>query len=177
MQYFGHLLGDPCEPQGPSAITGRLERQLKLLKGRPFPVRAPPFPLSEASVSLIGLFTCLIIKLSVEGLGSLVVRVPGVPKNMGPQLAKTICVTPAQHINFGHSHFPPKIPPKHQNGVPKMNFPELPGPRMSVEILQKSWISRISRPLPIWDFGVPILSVLRGNEVDMLGSAEICDIV
>ena len=52
-----------------------------------------------------------------------------------------------------------------------MNFPELPGPRLSVEILQKP---RISRPIPISDFGVPIFSVLGGNEVDMLGSAEVC---
>ena len=34
--------------------------------------------------------------------------------------------TPAQHINFGHSHFQ-QIPPNHQNGDPKIHFPELPG--------------------------------------------------
>ena len=49
-----------------------------------------------------------------------------------------LLVTPAQHINFGHSHFPQKIPQNAENGVPKMNFPELPGPRVSVEILQKT---------------------------------------
>ena len=30
------------------------------------------------------------------------------------------------------------ILPKHQNVVPKMNFPEFPGTRVSVEILQKT---------------------------------------
>ena len=53
-----------------------------------------------------------------------------------------------------------------------MNFPEFPGSRVSVEILQKPEFSGISRPIPISDFGVPIFSVLGGNEVDMLGSAE-----
>ena len=38
-----------------------------------------------------------------------------------------------------------------------------------MEILQKT---RISRPIPISDFGVPIISVVGGNEVDMLGRAE-----
>ena len=47
-------------------------------------------------------------------------------------------ITPAQHINFGHSHFPQIIPQIAKNGVPKMNFPELPGPGFSVEILHKS---------------------------------------
>ena len=42
-----------------------------------------------------------------------------------------------KHINFGHSHFPKNIP-NQQNGVPKINFPEFPGLRFSVEILQKS---------------------------------------
>ena len=32
---------------------------------------------------------------------------------------------------------PRKSPQIAKNGVPKMNFPELPGPRRSVEILQK----------------------------------------
>ena len=57
---------------------------------------------------------------------------------------------PAQHINFGLSHFFQKIPPKHQNGVPKMNFPELPGLRAFV-------------PIPILDFGVSIFSILGGK--------------
>ena len=44
-------------------------------------------------------------------------------------------LTPAQHINFGHSHFPQRITPNHP--LPNMNFPEFPGPRASVETVQK----------------------------------------
>ena len=51
---------------------------------------------------------------------------------------------------------PRKSPQNAENGVPKMNFPELPGPRVSVEILQKPEFPGISRPIPISDFGVPI---------------------
>ena len=53
-------------------------------------------------------------------------------------------ITPAQHVNFGHSHFSRKIPPKHQNGVPKMNIPEFPGPRVSVECNRKPGKRRAS---------------------------------
>ena len=83
-------------------------------------------------------------------------------------------VTPAQHIKFSHAHFPGKSLPNHQNGVPKMNFPEFPGPGFSVEIsLNFPWFPGISRPPRFQHFGVPIFSVLgSGNEVDMLGIAE-----
>ena len=50
--------------------------------------------------------------------------------------------TPAQQTTFGHSHFSQKIPPYHPNGVPEINMQEFPGPRVSVGILPKQWISR-----------------------------------
>ena len=78
-----------------------------------------------------------------------------------------LLVTPAQHINFGHSHFPQKIPPNRQKWGPQMNFPELSGPRVSVAILQKP---RISRNFPISDFGVPIFSVF--GEMKLICYAE-----
>ena len=59
---------------------------------------------------------------------------------------------------------PGKSPQNAENGVPKMNFPELPGPRVSVEILQNFPESPgVSRPIPISDFGVPIFSVFRAE--------------
>ena len=90
--------------------------------------------------------------------------------------SKLRSLTPAQHINFGHSHFPQKISPNHQNGVPKMNFPEFPGSWFfcgnSPQTLNFSEFPGISRPPRFQHFGVPIFSVLGGNEVDMLGTAE-----
>ena len=44
---------------------------------------------------------------------------------------------------------PRKSPPNHQNGVPKMNFPEFPGSGFSVDILHKPWISRTFPATPI----------------------------
>ena len=37
-----------------------------------------------------------------------------------------VLVTPAQHINFGHSHFPQKIPPKSPKWDPQNEFPGIP---------------------------------------------------
>ena len=44
---------------------------------------------------------------------------------------------------------PRNSPPNHQNGVPKMNFPEFPGSGFSVEILHKPWVSRNFPATPI----------------------------
>ena len=42
-----------------------------------------------------------------------------------------------------------------------------------MEFLQKPEFSGISQLIPISDFGVPIFSVSGGDEVDMLGSADL----
>ena len=49
------------------------------------------------------------------------------PENLSEQLS----LTPAQHINFGRSHFPKKIPPKSPKWCPQNEFREFPGPGFS----------------------------------------------
>ena len=51
-----------------------------------------------------------------------------------------------------------------------MSFPELPDQGFLWKFYRHPEFPGISRPIPISDFGVPIFSVLGGNEVDMLGS-------
>ena len=68
-------------------------------------------------------------------------------------------VTPAQHINFGHLYFPQTITPNHQNGVPKMNFPEFRSGVCGNSTENRNFFG-ISWPIPIWDFEVLIFSVL-----------------
>ena len=55
-------------------------------------------------------------------------------------------------------------PRKRQNGIPKMNFPEIPGPRVSVEIYSRNLnFPELPGPIPISDFGVPIFGVMWGE--------------
>ena len=72
---------------------------------------------------------------------------------------------------------PRKSPPNHQNGVPKPNFPEFPGLGFSVELLQNFYRNAefpgISRPTPVSAVWGPHFQRLGGNEVDMLGSADL----
>ena len=48
---------------------------------------------------------------------------------------------PAQHINFGDSHFPHKNPLRIEMGSRQSIFLEFPGPRVSAETLQKPGVS------------------------------------
>ena len=98
-------------------------------------------------------------------------------KNAASQLMRNLpSWNPCPTYQLGPFSFPPENPPKSPKWGPQNEFPGITrNSRVSVEILQKPWISRnfpISRPIPISDFGVPIFSVLGGNEVDMLGSAD-----
>ena len=74
---------------------------------------------------------------------------------------------------FGHSHLPQKIPPNRQKWGPQNEFPGITRTEGCCgNSYRNPEVPGISRPIPISEFGVPIFSVLTGNEVDMLGSAE-----
>ena len=81
--------------------------------------------------------------------------------------------TPAQHINFGHSHFPPKIPPNRQKWGPQNEFPRITRTKgfcgNSTEILN---FPEFPGPSRFRILGSPFSAFWGGNEVDMLGSAD-----
>ena len=67
---------------------------------------------------------------------------------------------------------PRKSPQIAKHGVPKKKFPRVTRTKgFCGNSTENPDFPGISRPIPISDFGVPIFSVLGGNEVDMLGSA------
>ena len=59
--------------------------------------------------------------------------------------------------------FPTKIPPKSPNEVPKMNFPELPGPAFSVEILHAPNVPEFPDQPRFHHFGVPFSACWGGK--------------
>ena len=82
----------------------------------------------------------------------------------------------AQHINFGRSHPPRKIIPKCPFGIPRMNFPELPGSAFLLAFLYY-WIGNpefpgIFRYFPGEGFWGPQIGFSGEDGVDMLGSGE-----
>ena len=90
---------------------------------------------SLALKSVCGEFECRV--LPVFEIPALTIynkrgRYTQVPTPTHQKTAKFAYLTGAKHINFGHSHFPQKIPPNRQEWGP-----QLPGPRVSVEILRK----------------------------------------
>ena len=86
---------------------------------------------------------------------------------------KKVYIRRAQHINFGHSHPPRKLP---QNAA-LMNFPEFPGSAFSLAFLYSLRGSPefpgISRHFPRQGFWGPQIAFSGEDEVDMLGSGEV----
>ena len=103
------------------------------------------------------------------------------PRNLPPSLTPSLIsseilyVSPLPNIStLAILISPRKSPQIAKNGVPKMNFPELPRPRVSVEILQQPWISRNFPAHPDSGFWGPHFQRFGGNDVDMLGSVDLC---
>ena len=84
--------------------------------------------------------------------------------------ARLVHVTLAQHINFGHSHFPKNILPKSPTWDPQNKFPGIPWSRV--------FLWKFYRTLNIPNFlanpGFELWAFwgFSGNQVDMLGNSE-----
>ena len=91
---------------------------------------------------------------------------------------KSLCFPRVQHINFGRSPPPRKITPKCPFGIPRMNFPEFPGSAFFLAFLY-SFIGNpefpgIYRHFPGEGFWGPQIAFSGEDEVDMLGSGDLC---
>ena len=95
---------------------------------------------------------------------------------LGQSRETSVYVSPLPNISTLASLISPRKSPQNaENGVPKMkNSRNYLDRGFLWKFYIKPEIPGISRPIPISDFGVPIFSVLGGNEVDMLGSADLC---
>ena len=80
--------------------------------------------------------------------------------------------SPLPNISTLAIHISPENPPpNHQNGVPKMNFPNSPDRGFLWKLYRHPGFPGIPGPPRSQHFGVP-LSAFWGNEVDMLGHAD-----